>query len=335
MTINSIKQIKKKNIRIFPFQTKDVSFLLYNDLSCGYLLSLLIDKLWFSIFQFNITYIFPFNKFVDKILSELKSFKEEYFIFFLENYFHSSNYAMSFIKIILEKLKKQETKPYIIIHSIKAPKNEIINLINKYDFVLLIITWDIEKFFNDFFYKKIKIEDIWNIIYKDDKWEIKINKQENITENLWEYIIWAYHTKYYSFFPKVKDNIIAIIDDNKDSNDNIYYKWSKYKIIKYFRYSWETEAMLSTWRWCKYNCTYCYRWVKYSIVRQIPLKIIKKDLDYLQKLWYRYIYFYDDCFITTNKDRLCKIVNLLNKYDFTYWISSRYEIFNIKILNEI
>ncbi len=84
--------------------------------------------------------------------------------------------------------------------------------------------------------------------------------------------------------------------------------------------------MLATWRWCKYNCSYCYRWVKYSNIRQISLETLKKDLDYLTNLKYKYIYIYDDCFITTNLNRLDEIIKLLNNYDFEYQLATRYEV---------
>gem|GEM_PF-2470204 len=41
---------------------------------------------------------------------------------------------------------------------------------------------------------------------------------------------------------------------------------------------------------------------------------------------YEYIYFYDDCFITTNLHRLDGIIALLSKYNFSYGISARYEV---------
>jgi coproporphyrinogen III oxidase-like Fe-S oxidoreductase len=88
--------------------------------------------------------------------------------------------------------------------------------------------------------------------------------------------------------------------------------------------------MLTTWRWCKYKCIYCYRWVKYSIVRQIPLDILKKDLDYLSNIWVKWINLFDDCFLTTNADRLEEIIDLFWNYDFVYRIAIRYEMCNSK-----
>jgi radical SAM superfamily enzyme YgiQ (UPF0313 family) len=93
--------------------------------------------------------------------------------------------------------------------------------------------------------------------------------------------------------------------------------------------------MLTTWRWCKYNCSYCYRWVKYSAVRQISLETIKKDLDYLSELKYEYVSLYDDCFITTNLDRLDELISLLGKYSFIYRISVRFEVCSSEVLDKI
>jgi radical SAM superfamily enzyme YgiQ (UPF0313 family) len=76
--------------------------------------------------------------------------------------------------------------------------------------------------------------------------------------------------------------------------------------------------MLTSGRGCLYNCSYCYRGAKYSSVRQISLETLKQDLDYLEELQYEYVYFYDDCFVTTNLRRMDEIIELLGKYRFEY-----------------
>ena len=334
MSINNLLNLKKAQIRIFPFHTNDTSFILYNDLPTSYLLSLLIWKLWFNLNQFVFDYVYHTKKYIDKTLINLSDYKEDYFIFYLENYYHSSNYAMWFLSLVLDKIEELETKPHIIIHTIKTPSEEIKKLIEKYDFILLVVNWDFEEFFYKLFWNNSPIEEISNIYYRDDSWKIYINEKANVVSDLDNYVLPAYASKYYTNFAKSKDYVISMLDEDDETTDkDIYYKRPKEQVIESFRYSSETAVMLTTWRWCKYNCSYCYRWVKYSAIRQISLDTIKKDLDYLSELKYEYVYLYDDCFITTNMDRLEALVDLLSKYDFVYWISVRFEVCNSKVLD--
>ena len=336
MSINNLLNLKKAQIRIFPFHTNDTSFILYNDLPTSYLLSLLIWKLWFNLNQFVFDYVYHTKKYIDKTLINLSDYKEDYFIFYLENYYHSSNYAMWFLSLVLDKIEELETKPHIIIHTIKTPSEEIKKLIEKYDFMLLVVNWDFEEFFYKLFWNNSPIEEISNIYYRDDSWKIYINEKANVVSDLDNYVLPAYASKYYTNFAKSKDYVISMLDEDDETTDkDIYYKRPKEQVIESFRYSSETAVMLTTWRWCKYNCSYCYRWVKYSAIRQISLDTIKKDLDYLSELKYEYVYLYDDCFITTNMDRLEALVDLLSKYDFVYWISVRFEVCSSEVLDKI
>lgn len=327
MTVQNIHNIKHSQIKIFPFQTKDHSFILFPDLPTAYLLTLLIDKLNFQLDQFSFEYIYPTNKCVDGILTNMWEYDEKYFIFYLENYFHSSDYAMGFLERVLQRIEELEHPPFLIIHTIKTPKNEIIELIEKHKDILLVINWDFEDFFYKFFYKQNPIEEIWNIYYRDDNARVIVNEDQGVKANLDDFILPAYASGYYAHFPKNKDHIISIVDDDDElTDDNIYYRQSKDKFVKGFRYYPETEIMLTTGRGCLYNCSYCYRWAKYSTVRQISLETLKIDLDYLKELQYEYIYFYDDCFVTTNLNRMDEIVELLSQYPFEYGIAARYEV---------
>lgn len=326
--IKNIENIKNSKIRLFPFQTQDIYFILYVDLPINYLLTLLIDKLNFKISQIEITYIYPFSSFFPFIKDQIINFEEDYFVFFLENYFHSSDYAFNFIDKLLEYLEKNNIDKKIIIHSIKTENKDILYLMNKYKSLILLVNTDIEYFFYEYFYKKTDINSIANIIYKTDNWEIITTKNENVVYDLKDYILWWYHSKYYLNFPKSLDEIINIRlkEKRKFYNDDIFYSWTNKKYIENLRNNVrQNSAMLTTGRGCLYDCSYCYRGVKYKKVRQIPLDIIKKDLDYLDSVWYTHIYLYDDCFLTTNLNRLDEILDLFKKYNFNYQIAARYE----------
>ncbi len=106
MKIENIQNLKYKNIRLFPLQTQDIYFILYHDLPSLYLISLLVDKLWFHISQFSIEYVYPFRNYFNYISEKLGSFTEDYFIFWLENYYHSSDYAHNFMLKVLNYMQE-------------------------------------------------------------------------------------------------------------------------------------------------------------------------------------------------------------------------------------
>ena len=330
MKIENIQNLKYKNIRLFPLQTQDIYFILYHDLPSLYLISLLVDKLWFHISQFSIEYVYPFRNYFNYISEKLGSFTEDYFIFWLENYYHSSDYAHNFMLKVLNYMQENNIEKKVIIHTIKSNEENIQEIMEKYPNVILVLNTDSEYFFNEFFYKKTPITEISNIYFRDDDGEYHATKRENVDYDLGEYIIWWYYNKYFFNFPKSKDEIIFLRSNEKRKvyNDDIFYQWTNEKYTNLLRNLWENHIMLTTGRWCRFNCSYCYRWVKYNKVRQIPIDVIKKDLDTIQQLWYTDIYLYDDCFVSTNHDRLDEIIELFSQYPFYYQIASRYETLN-------
>lgn len=318
----------KSKIRIFSLQTKDPGMICRPDLSVSYLVSLLVDKLWMNFFNISLETIYPFRKYSDFLLNNIHNLREDYFLFFLENYYHSSNYSLWFLKEILNKMSENKQTNKIIIHSLKLWKEEWCKLMEQFDFIDFIVNTDIEYFFNELIYKKTPINKISNILYRDNNWNIIINSNENVEYNLEDYIIWWYYNWYILRLTHNPNYIKTLFDDDDETtNDVFYYKTSKNKKIESINFSSKKNTFdISTWRWCKYKCMYCYRWVKYSKVRQIPLDIIKKDLDYLANIWIDSINIYDDCFLTTNNNRLSEIVELLRNYNFSYQIAIRYEM---------
>lgn len=314
-----------KTVRIFSIQTKDPGMICKPDLSVGYLVSLLVDKIGMDLFNITSEILYPFKKYADFLLKNLSNFQEDYYIFFLENYYHSSNYWLGYLKQVLNKMKENWQNNKVIIHSFKLWQDEARELMDNYNFIDVIIRTDVEYFFNEFLYKKTPINEIANILYRDSDNKIIINKTEEVAHDLWDYIVWWYYN-WYIFRLMPNENYIATMIDEDDVNtdDKIYYSMSKTKYLNAFKE--KQDVLISTWRWCKYKCVYCYRWVKYSTVRQIPLDVLKKDLDYLESIWIDSINMYDDCFLTTNRDRLKEIVDLLWNYNMSYRIAVRYEM---------
>jgi hypothetical protein len=66
--------------------------ILFKEFYFGYLLNLLIFKLSFTLENIFVEIVFPFKKYLDTFFQRLNDFDEEYFVFYLENSYHSNVY---------------------------------------------------------------------------------------------------------------------------------------------------------------------------------------------------------------------------------------------------
>lgn len=335
--INNIIHIKNSKMRLFPFQPKDPFFVLQNDYITWFLISLLVDKIWFSLNQISVSYVYSFSSYFDYFVNKVSLFEEDYFIFTLENYYHSNEYSYQFLLQVLEYFKQHNITKKIIVHTLKTSDTHIDYLLSHFDNVLLVVNTDLEYFFNEFYFKNIPISNIPNLYFKDDDGKIYKNIEENVDYNLSEYMLGAYYNGYLRQYPKSQDEIISlkVKEKRKKYNDNILYLWSDSKYISYLRNTKNDSAMMMTWKWCRFHCSYCFRWTRYKTVRQFPINIIKKDLDMLSKLGYKTIDFFDDCFISTNLNRLDEVKEMLGEYDFSYKIDVRYELLTPLIFEKL
>jgi hypothetical protein len=130
-------------------------------------------------------------------------------------------------------IAKLPVKPFIIIHTIKTPGKEIQKLMEQNPSILLVVNGDFEDFFYKFFHKKIEITDISNIYYRNDEGQLIVNSDTGVKADLNDFILPAYASKHYTHFPKNKDFIISMIDeDNEQTDDSIYYRQSKKKFVE-------------------------------------------------------------------------------------------------------
>ena len=75
--------------------------------------------------------------------------------------------------------------------------------------------------------------DISNLLFRDDEDQIHITSKEDISYPLNEYIVPAYANKHYLHFPKSKDQIIDIIDEDDEATDeHTSEHWPKKKFIE-------------------------------------------------------------------------------------------------------
>jgi len=328
-----------KRLRLFPLATGDVAMSNMPDLLSAFLLSLFIDRVGMNINQFSLEVIHPFQKYFRFLRNNVTSFPEEYLLFFMENYYHSSNYGVEMLKEIVPHLDQQGKKAAkVIVHSLKCEEEEARKIMEEHPSIVCFIRTDAEYFFNELLSKKTPLSAIPNVLYRDDvTGEIIITRAEEVTYDLQDYILGGYHNGHIFRLLKHPNYVVTLLnDDSEKTNDDYYYSVSRKKMAQRVRMGASRNMMMiATGRGCKYNCIYCYRGVKYATVRQISLDVLKKDLDALQDMGIEEIYIYDDCFLTTNADRLPEMASLLSSYPFRYQIAIRYEMCTPEVLDTI
>lgn len=317
----SFRNIITTDVRFFVFQVKDMTML--PELQAAYIQALLIDKLGMDRNSVRVHSCYQTKKFYKELTSNINRYKEENYFFFAENYYHSSSYAINEIETIISMTPNKN----IYIHSHKLSLNDSVEFMKRNANVKMIIRTDVEYVaLQELLYNK-PLRDIPNIVFRDSDGNIVATKSEDVDYDLSEYIFPAYSN---GKIIEEKDNVsrvVSLLDEDTEATDPAFiYRRPRAEMVD-FLYSAEyyKTAMLTTGRGCKYKCSYCFRGVKYSSVRQIPLSVVEADLEYLASAGVKNIYFFDDCFVTTNKNRLAAVVELMNRFPFSYYIATRYE----------
>jgi radical SAM superfamily enzyme YgiQ (UPF0313 family) len=330
--MNILENLPEQRMRIWVLQPNDPPFIWYHDLWLAYLLGTLIDTVKMNIYNIGVNYVLFTENCLENFKKEMKNYPEEYFLFFMEDFFHSADYARKFIEEILQTLLEENIEKKIIVFSHKTELEEANEMMKKFKNITIFVHDDVEYFFHAYFSEWKSLHEIPNILYRENEVISYWINQDIVDTDLADYIHGAYYNGYYSHFPRSKDTTIRLLDvDDKYKSIHLEMRQPK-NILKDFVRNGQEYMTLSTGRGCRYNCSYCYRWAKYSKVRKIPLETIEKDLEYIVSMGYTYLQFYDDCFLTTNIDRIDELVLLLKKYPLKYHISIRFEMCSVKNL---
>lgn len=319
-------------VRFFVFQSKDMATM--PELQAGYSTSILIDEVGMNRNLIRVQSCYPFKKYYDQFQVDFSLYPEDCYVFFLENFYHSSSFALWEAEFILSRLY---TNKKVYIHSSKLKADEARDLMSRYPNIHMIILTDIEYVLHTELVQRKDISSIENIIYRNEDWII-----DQLTDSKVEYPLKDILPPAYTNgkILEEKDNvsyIASFIEDDGVYTDSrsFYNRPREQQVENLYRQEAHKSAMLCTGRGCKYKCSYCFRGVKYSVIRQIPLDVVEADIEYLRRAGIKRIYFYDDCFITTNKDRLDEVVAMMKKFpDVSYYIAIRYEACTPEILEK-
>lgn len=306
--------LHSSGVRFFVFQSKDMVF--YPELQAAYPASLLTNVVGMDSSKVHITSVYPFLAHFRNACGIAEVCEQQDIVIFLENFYHSSVYANKELFVMLTHLKNKR----VYIHTLKTNEEECYKLMRDYPCIQLIMRTDIEYVIKEELINNTKIENIPNITYRDENNVPHNTVKESVTYCL-DFLTPAY-TNGVAY--RDKDSIEHILD--KCPPDDCYADWLRHV---------PKSAMLTTGRGCKYKCAYCYRGVKFSTVRTIPLDVVEADMQYLVQQGVEHIYFYDDCFLTTNKDRIDDVVALMKKYPFKYYIATRHEMCSDSVVSKL
>lgn len=323
-----IKKPPFASLRMFYPQTRDPGMLLWPEAQAGYASAFLTKELSMNPFEIRVETMYPFPKYHAELLENLPKFPEKAFLFFLENYYHSSIFNDRYVASLFEAVPEAFADKEILIQSSKMGEEASLEYMDRFPFVDVVVRTDVEYYFLEKYVRGKKDSEIANVTYRDENGKPAVSAAEEVSFDLAECVFSAYED---GVAMREKDNYHRIVgylnEDTGSEDDKFYYKKTRASFLRQLDATFlKKKALITTGRGCRYKCTYCYRGAKYSKVRQLPIETIKKDLDILKNCGYSTVYVYDDCFGTTNYDRMSEIVKLFSEYDFEYQIAIRYEM---------
>jgi hypothetical protein len=136
----------------------------------------------------------------------------------MEDFFHSADYAYRFVERIIQSMEDQGIHKKILIYSHKTESDTAMQMMRDFGDIIIFIHDDIEYFFTALFGQKKPLENIPNLLWRED---MDSAIQQSLTTDIVDadiatYIHGAYHNGYYTNFPKSKDISIALLDEDDE-----------------------------------------------------------------------------------------------------------------------
>lgn len=314
--MTGLQDIAQMGVRFVVPQCHDMAAL--PELQAAYASAVLVDVLHMNPLQVKIQSYYPYARHHAVLKDELAECDQSCLVFFLENFYHSSTYVLREVIDLLKALSHKR----VIIQSYKIGEHDALQLMTMFPHVVCVARTDIEYVLHEHLIHKRDLHAIPNMTVRLNH-VVTHTQSEPVNYDLGVYLPAAY-TNNIAFRDKdCADYIMSMMDDHA--------KTKHAPLLTYM----SDMVMLSTGRGCKYKCTYCFRGAKFSSVRQIPLHVIDADLTHVKRAGMKKVYLYDDCFVTTNKDRLTDVIELLKKHDLLYYIAIRHEVVTPDVMEQL
>jgi len=306
----------QKSLRIFSCSPKNLAHATVPDLQSAYLVSLLIDKIGMSFGNIALETVYLTSSYQQFLAQNMAAMKEDYFLFFLENTSQDS-YALGFVEKALEEMKNTNQMTQVLIHSLICDEASAKKCMEKYPNIVGFIRTDVEYFFQELLGKKTPIDDIANVLFRDEQTgQIIATRTEAIDYDTEKYTIGAYRKGYIFRQMKHTNYLIQMLDKDGPNTDNRFYsRITKTKAIATIKASRDNPQLpLETARGSVGKCLYNDCGDMLSPIRQIPLSVIKWDVERFLDTNITQIMIQDECFLTMNESRMEDLIELFAQF---------------------
>ncbi len=196
--------------------------ILWPETQAGYVSAFLTKALGVNAESIRVESMYPFKKYHRSLLERLPNFSEGCFLFFLENFYHSSIFCDRYVSSIFTSAEASFKEKEVIVHSSKMDAPSARSFMERFPFVKTVVRTDIEYYLLERFGRNKKDSEIANVTYRDDG-QILDSPSTEVDYDLSECVFPAYED---GVILREKDNyyqIVAFLDDDTGEEDNKYY----------------------------------------------------------------------------------------------------------------
>lgn len=202
------------SVRIFYPQTQDPGMLLWPEAQAGYASAFLTKELSMNPYDVRIETMYPFPKYHAELLRSLPAFPEKTFLFFLENYYHSSIFNDRYVASLFDAVPGAFSDKEVIIQSSKMGEEASLEYMERFPFVNVVVRTDIEFYFLEKYVRGKSDSEIANVTYRDEEGKACVSPTEEVAFDLSECVFSAYED---GVAMREKDNyhrIVGFLNDD-------------------------------------------------------------------------------------------------------------------------
>lgn len=207
--------------------------LLWPEVQAGYASAFLTGKLGMNPENIRVESMYPFPKYHAGLLADLPNFKEKTFLFFLENYYHSSIFCDRYVASVFEAVPTAFENREVIVQSSKMGEEASREYLRRFPFVKAVVRTDVEYYFLEKYVHGKKDSEIANVTYRDESGDIRVSASQDVTFDLSECVFPAYEN---GVILRDKDNYHRIVgflnDDVGNEDDKFYYRKTRATFLK-------------------------------------------------------------------------------------------------------
>lgn len=119
-------------------------------------------------YNIRVETMYPYKEYDSRLLRNLELFEEKTYVFFLENFYHSSIFYDRYVWNLFEKALSAFKDKEVILQSLKISERAALDFMRTFPFVKTVVRTDIERYFSEHAVNGIREADVANIVYRDE-----------------------------------------------------------------------------------------------------------------------------------------------------------------------